>query len=216
MKKLKAILMAFYLSAVSMIFMSCIDYVQSITYQNGNYNLYYKITFSKMLFALAEQDPESIFDDFYDDDLSDLPENVEIKKVNTDLEVGAEFTLKISPRTTDDELKKYLPTIFKSKVSIPFLIGSDISEEPKIEDENDDSTAALTKAILSSAKCRIFVGKNIVSAIETAYFEGKGSQNYSIPVFDYGNSWCLEIPLIVLFEGEMYDFSNIVLIKKLS
>lgn len=212
MTKLKSIFVLISLLAVSVFFTSCIDYVQSITYQDGKYNIYYKVTFSKMLFALAEEDPESIFDDFYDD-LSDLPESVEINKVDTDLEVGAEFTLKISPKTTDADLKEYLPTVSKNKVNIPFLIGSEIEGSPRIEDEDDKTAADFAKAILSSAKCRVLIGKNVVPEIEIAYFAGKGGQHYSVPVFDYGNSWCFEIPVIVLFEGGMYDFSNIVVIK---
>ena len=37
---------------------------------------------------------------------------------------------------------------------------------------------------------------------ETAYFEGKGGQNFSIPIFDYGTSACLEIPFIILIKKE--------------
>lgn len=47
-----------------------------------------------------------------------------------------------------------------------------------------------------------------------AYFEGRGGQNYSVAVFDYGESFCMEIPFIVLFETGMYKFDRIVVIRE--
>mgnify|MGYP003293715564 CR=1 FL=1 len=44
-------------------------------------------------------------------------------------------------------------------------------------------------------------------------FEGIGGKNFAIPVFDYKNSFCLEIPFIVLFEKSLYNFDRIVVIK---
>ena len=57
------------------------------------------------------------------------------------------------------------------------------------------------------------VGKNIIPAIEAAYFEGTGGQNCPVPVFDYGETWCMEIPFIVLFEDSMYRLDRIVVIR---
>ena len=58
------------------------------------------------------------------------------------------------------------------------------------------------------------IGKNILKNIETAYFEGKGNQNYSIPVFDYGDDYCLEIPVIILLQKGMYRTDRVVVIRK--
>ena len=55
---------------------------------------------------------------------------------------------------------------------------------------------------------------DVLPSIETAYFEGKGSQNYSIPIFDYGDNFCLEIPFIILTQEGMYRTDRIVVIKK--
>lgn len=49
--------------------------------------------------------------------------------------------------------------------------------------------------------------KNIAKPLN-AYFEGRSGQNYSVAVFDYGESFCMEIPFIVLFESRMYKFDN--------
>lgn len=208
--RLKLLLTVF----VSFLFMSCVDYVQTITYKNGKYQLYYKITLSKVLFELADSDPEEIFEDLDEDTFNDLPSNVYINRVNTDLEVGAEFSLNIDPKTTDETEKTFLPTLSGKKCFIPFLLGT---EEASIVEElksNDSEEEEITKAILSSAKCRIMIDKSVISEIETAYFEGIGGQNYSVAIFDYGNSYCIEIHFIVLFETGMYRFDRIVVIKK--
>lgn len=194
-------------------FTSCIDYVQSITYKDGKYQMYYKVTLSKVLFALGDEDPEEIFESFDEDTLEDLPENVDVKPVNTDLEVGAEFSLSIDPKTTDETEKSFLPTVAGNKCFIPFLLGDKDSSIADAMKSDDNEAQGIAEAIMSSAKCRVMISKKVIPSIEIAYFEGRGSQNYSIPVFDYGESYCLEIPFIVLFESGMYKFDKIVILK---
>ena len=195
------------------LFTSCIDYVQSITYKDGKYQMYYKVTFSKVLFALGDEDPEEIFESFDEETLEDLPENVDVKPVNTDLEVGAEFTLSIDPKTTDETEKSFLPTVAGNKCFIPFLLGDKDSSIADAMKSDDNDAQGIAEAIMSSAKCRVLISKKVIPSIEIAYFEGRGSQNYSIPVFDYGESYCLEIPFIVLFESGLYKFDKIVILK---
>lgn len=198
---------------IPLLFTSCIDYVQSITYKDGKYQMYYKVTLSKVLFALGDEDPEEIFESFDEDTLEDLPENVDVKPVNTDLEVGAEFSLSIDPKTTDETEKSFLPTVAGNKCFIPFLLGDKDSSIADAMKSDDNEAQGIAEAIMSSAKCRVMISKKVIPSIEIAYFEGRGSQNYSIPVFDYGESYCLEIPFIVLFESGMYKFDKIVILK---
>ena len=87
----------FYLLLVvllSLLFTSCIDYVQSISFKDGKYQLYYKITLSKVLFAMSGENPDE-FLDMLNEDTEGLPENARLNTVNTDLEVGMEFFLSI-------------------------------------------------------------------------------------------------------------------------
>lgn len=198
---------------IPLLFTSCIDYVQSITYKDGKYQMYYKVTLSKVLFALGDEDPEEIFESFDEETLEDLPENVDVKPVNTDLEVGAEFTLSIDPKTTDETEKSFLPTVAGNKCFIPFLLGDKDSSIADAMKSDDNDAQGIAEAIMSSAKCRVMISKKVIPSIEIAYFEGRGSQNYSIPLFDYGESYCLEIPFIVLFESGMYKFDKIVILK---
>ena len=80
-------------------------------------------------------------------------------------------------------------------------------------DSDDSMGEAISQAILSSAKCRIFIGKNLIPEIETAYIEGLGELNYIIPVYDYGDSFCLEIPFVVIMEDSFYKTDKIVIVK---
>ncbi len=211
----------FCLVLTSVFFTSCVDYVQSISYKNGKYKLYYKATLSKVLFAMSDENPDEIFknfegelNNFDDESLKNLPKSAKINPINTDLEVGAEFSFEIDPKTTDETEKSYLPKVSGKKCYIPFLIdnnNSDFSDEINSEDEESQ---AIIRALLSSAKCRVLIGKNIIPSIEIAYFEGTGGQNYSIPVFDYGDSYCLEIPFVIL-TTKMYNQNRIVVIRTL-
>ena len=209
---MKNILRFIFVLLICLFFTSCVDYVQSISYSNGKYKMYYKVTLSKVLFAMVDEDPEELFEDFDKEALTDLPENVDVKPVNTDLEVGAEFTVLIDPHTTNDDEKLLLPKIAGNKCFIPFLLGDNksISDSVKSKDSEDE---AFTEAFLSSSKCRVLISKNVLPSIETAYFEGKGSQNYSIPIFNYGDNYCLEIPFIILAQEGMYRTDRIVILR---
>lgn len=182
---------------VSLLFTSCIDYVQTVTYKDGKYQLYYKVTLSKVIFAMVDEEA-----------LSELPENVVVHPVNTDLEVGAEFTMTIDPRTTDETEKEFLPTVAGKKCFIPFLFGNDDSISNSLKSSEDSEGEAIASAMLSSAKCRIMISKKVIPEIETAYFEGRGGQNYSVALFDYGESWCAEIPFIMITEDTKYKLIN--------
>ena len=135
--------------------------------------MYYKVTLSKLLFEMADEDPEEIFMDFDEEEFEYLPADASIKPVNTDLEVGAEFTFDIDPKTSDESEKSFLPTVKGNKCFIPFLLGQNDSIADSV-DSGDDG-AEFATAIMSSAKCRILISKNVISGIETAYFEGKFS-----------------------------------------
>lgn len=211
---MKNLIRLFTLIILTFYFTSCVDYIQSISYSNGKYKMYYKVTLSKVILALTDEDPEEIFKDFDEEAFEEMPENASVTPVNTDLEVGAEFRFSIDPKTTDETEKFFLPKISGNKCFIPFLLGDNKSISDSVNSDSDDYGEAFAEAIMSSAKFRVLISKGVLPSIETAYFEGKGNQNYSIPVFDYGNEFCLEIPFIVLCKEGMYRTDRIVVIKK--
>ena len=211
---MKKIIKFLFLLALSFIFMSCVDYVQVISYKNEAYQFYYKITLSKALFELADSNSEEMFDEFDKEALKYLPSNVYAKQINTDLEVGAEFSVRVNPRTTDSTEKALLPTVAGNKCFIPFLLGNKNNKMVDGFKSENDEEETITKGILSSAKCRVMIDKSVLPAIGAAYFEGRSGQKLNLDIFDYGNTFCIEIPFIVLLESYMYRFERIVVIKK--
>lgn len=186
-------------------FTSCVDYTQSISLKDGKYIVYIKFTLSKALLAMAEEDADEWADKLIaDDDFKDG-----FSKVSTDLEVGAQCTLKIDPKTKNKDEKAIIPSFSKNKVLIPFLPNTAAGEFDTGDEDGND----MMMAILSTAKCRVLVSKQIISDIDTAYFEGNAGQNYSIAVFDYGDTWGIEVPLIVLMSSN-YKTDNIIVIRR--
>ena len=198
---------------LAFMFTSCVDYVQSISYKDGKYHLYYKITLSKLIYSMANQDPEEAFDNYDVETIDGMPENIIVKPVNTELEIGEEFYLDIDPKTKNEKEKALLPKISGNKCYIPFMIGNSDSISDSVGSESSGGEG-FAEAIMSSAKCRVLIGKNLLPSIEIAYLEGKGGKNYSVPVYDYGESYCFEIPFIVLMQDGMYRMDRIVVIKE--
>ncbi len=200
-------------SLFSLSFMSCVDYVQSIGYKNGKYQIYYKLTLSKMVFAMMDADPEDMFREIGMNDTSDIPPGASFRRVDTDLDVGFEISAEINPKTANENDKKALPFSEGNRMYVPFLPGEeDVFPEDfsDIADSEDDMTSAMAQAMLSSTKFRILLSKKMVPAVGTVYFEGLRGQDCSLPVFDYGDSYCIEIPLILFTEKGKYRFDRVV------
>ncbi|MCR5698455.1 MAG: hypothetical protein K6G52_02310 [Treponemataceae bacterium] len=199
---------------VAFLFTSCLDYVQAISYRNGSYQIYYKFTVSRAILELSGENPADILGEIDAETAEDFPSNAEYKNIKTDNEIGYEFRLTIDPRTTDELEKSFLPKISGNKCYIPFIVGEEgnaFAQSDYQDMESEDKE--LYTAFLESAKCRILVSKTIIPLVETAFFEGTGGQNYSIPVFDYGECFALEIPFDVLIEKETIRTDRIVVIK---
>ena len=196
---------------ISVLFTSCIDYVQSISYKDGRYRIYYKITLSKVLLAFGDMDTDEIFGSFEDEIMEGLPQNIQLQRIDTDLEVGAEFSVVVHPKTSDENEKAVLPEKKGNAYYIPLLFSDTDGFDDSMSFDEDDEEEAVALAMLSSAKGRILVSKKIVPNIKAAYFEGRGAENYAVPVFDYGNSFCAEFPFILFLKSDMYKFDKLVL-----
>jgi hypothetical protein len=205
--RFKIILLIF----LPLIFVSCMDYVQSISYKDGKYHLYYKITVSKVMLAMANQKPDDLFGDFDQVQSDELPKSIRVKKVDTDLEAGYEFYLEVNPKTADEKEKQFLLKKKDNKYFVPFLLGQN---ERNLSGPGKSQYDEMSDAILSSAKCRILISKKIIPSVKEAYFEGINSDDYSIPFFDYGDEYCIEIPFIVVLKDYLYKTNRVVIIKK--
>ena len=210
---MKNLIRLFIIIFLTLFLTSCVDYVQSISYKDGKYHLYYKMTLSKALFELGDNEPEDLFDDFNEGVIKKLPKKLMYNSVDTELETGAEFFLDIDPKSKNKSELDLLPKVSGNKCFIPFLLGNNDAILDSFSTDDSDGQA-FTDAVLSSAKCRVLIGKNLIPLIETAYFEAVRGGNYSIPVYDYGDSYCLEISFIVLLQKGMYRADRIIVIKK--
>ena len=166
------------------------------------------------MMELAETDSEDFFSEFNPEELEGMPENFSMELINTDLDIGYELGMKIHPKTQDSEERRMLPTVSGSKFYIPFILGSQEANFASEMSSDDYDEQMMMMALFSSVKCRVMVSKKIIPQIDLAYFEGSGGQHYSIPVFDYGDSLCLEVPFIVIMEENRYNFERIVVIKE--
>lgn len=206
-------LLSVFIIAIVLTLTSCIDYVQSITYSNGKYHLYHKITLSKLLFELADEDAEDFVEELLEDSSDEIPDYVSMKGVNTETEAGYEFIMDINPKTATEEEKGFLPTKSSSKYYIPFCISEIISDSDDFDDVDLDDS--FTLAMFSAAKVRVMIAKNIIPKIDSAYFvaEDEDDENYYISVFDYGNNYCLEVPFLLFVDNYLYDLDRIVITR---
>ena len=94
------------LITLSLFLTSCVDYVQSITFKDGKFRYYCKITLSKALTEFGENDGKNaneIFEKLSEDMEDNLRITVHGKMIDTDLETGMEFNFAVDPNTTNPE-----------------------------------------------------------------------------------------------------------------
>lgn len=191
----------------TMLLTSCFDYVQSISYKNGQYEIYYKLTFSKIIMALAGE--EATEDDLIGEFAEGGPfDKSEITEVDTDIEKGFEARISIDPKTKDADEKSLLPKKSGNKCYIPFTFAKDFSSD---ELGLDDDESGMAYVMLSSVKCRVLVSKKIIQFVSRAYFEGTDGAYCSVPFYDYGDSFCIEVPLPLIMTSPSYRLDRIVL-----
>lgn len=213
-RTVKRILCIFPLLLLPLLLTSCLDYVQAITYSDGEYHYYYKATLMRELFTFSGEDPDEIAYDMAPDTRASFPENAVETYVDNDLEVGAEYTFSISPYTRNSFDKSFLPTTTGKKCFFPFILGKNMEDEYSALDPDDPENSVLM-LMLSSAKCRIMISKKVLPEIERAYFEGKKKgADIDIPLYDYGDDWCAEIPMLTLLSGDKVKLDRLVVIRK--
>ena len=165
---------------------------------------------------IAGEDPESFFEGFDEEELGDLPDFVSLNKIDSDLELGFEITAYLDPNSKDEDVIFILPKENEYEYYIPFFVG--YSNMFNSVYTSDDSEKEIAQAMLSSAKCRVMVGKNIIPYAEGAYIpawdDSWYGEDYKMSVYDYGDSYCVEVPCLILLESDEYDLSRIVFVKE--
>ncbi len=172
---------------------------------------------------LGETDGENTnktIEEMKEENFNDLPSTVQGQTIDNELETGFEFSINVDPKTTNTDEKKFLPKVRGDKYYIPlFLDFSDKQKDYLNSTSESDGIGesfgeAIGIAMLSSIKFRVLVSKKIISKIETAYFKGTSESNFPIPFYDYGESYCFEIPVLFLTKCDGYDLSRIVVVKE--
>ncbi len=189
------------------------DYVQSIGYRNGRYEIYYKFTVSKALLALGEDDPDTACEQLGKSDVFKQFRKSSLNKVETDIDMGYEVNISIDPRNASEEEKSFLPKVKDNVCLLPFFPGKNRDSFSESISKDNYEEKAMSALVIGEAKFRILISKKIIPSIKKAYFEGLKGTDYSIPVFDLGDELCLEIPLAAIATNNTFRMDRIVLIK---
>lgn len=189
------------LSFAAIMFTSCFDYVQSAYYDDDGGDVYCKFGVSKLLTEVLEVDPETLFSDV--EIPLDLPESFTISQFETDTEVG--FEIKGHVDFNDPYFALWAPSLVNKSLAIPVFIGY-VAEDIFSDMPEDDDSMALITMMLADAKCRVFIDKDIADDFDIGelHFKGLNGDDYYLPVYDYGQNYCVEIPFLLLSEYENY------------
>ena len=198
---------------IPFLFTSCFDYVQSLSYQNGNFKFYCKMSMPKELCDFIGEDPEEIKKEFE----REAPEEFDYKIIDNDYEIGVEMVFTTNQRRAAE--KEFLPKIAINKYSVPFFLGTRdfIDAMDLIDDEISTEDHDFLNIALACIKGRLLISKKLIPSIKEAYFEGitKSISDFSLPVYDYGDSFCIEVPVNTLSElSETHTIDKIILISQ--
>lgn len=216
MRKIRKLCVFFICSSI-LFFTSCVDYVQTLTVDGDSYNSYYKIAIPRVFFESGEMTAEEFFlqlENFG----SILPENSELNMIDNGEDIGLEFYVSVDVNTEDELEQEYLPYARQdgSEAFLPFLIGNfaEIFNEI-LYAEGDEEMQALVFTYMSGSKCRLLLSKTAIPNLDLtgAYFSGENGEIWNLACYDYGESYCIEMPLSTLVLGNGYglDLSNIVI-----
>ena len=100
---------------IALCFTSCIDYVQTISYKDGKYEMYYKVTLSKMLLALAQQEKINSLESLFPDAKCELKHRSHFQLL---------VAVVLSAQTTDRRVNQVTEVLFdKYQNGFFFLMG---------------------------------------------------------------------------------------------
>lgn len=183
---------------------SCFDGLESISYENDEYKITYRLTISKLLLEMASSTSgESINYDSITEEISEqVLENASIEPVNTDLDFGVSATMRIKKDTKDEEQRKILPSVVDGKCFIPLLL-----KDERFDDLGKDISSETDTTFLANAKWRILISKKIIADAKSAYIENTDTEERSyFSVTDLTDMYYIEIPFLFLMSEEASDY----------
>ncbi|WP_191014416.1 hypothetical protein [Treponema zioleckii] len=98
----------------ALMFVSCFEMKQQISYKKGIYNYSIEFTVDKTVLAMLGEntsiDSEEILGSVDSEDFTVSPEKIRIEKVNTQTHEGSRFLFSIDEKTTDTLAQIFLPS----------------------------------------------------------------------------------------------------------
>ena len=147
----------------------------------------------------------------------ELPDEFDYKIIDNDYEIGIEMLFTTNQRKAAE--KEFLPKIAINKYSVPFFLGTNdfVAAMDSIDEEVDAEYQDFLSLALSCIKGRLLISKKLIPTIKEAYFEGLSNKipNFTLPVYDYGDSFCIEVPVNNLSElSKKHTIDKIILITQ--
>ena len=198
---------------ISGMFTSCIDYVQTLSLVDGYFLSNYKVTMSKYIMEQMDIESEDIFDiseEELEEEVSSYGCDYRAGVIDNDMDSGYEFGFAVD--VDDGYPYDFMPVVYEDRgeIFVPFLLSEAASEISAGLYEEDEMSQAIALSMLNSARGRFIVSKSVLPEIRGAYFLGEEG-DFDLPVYDYGDSYAVEIPLIVLAMGDQFDLEYLIL-----
>jgi len=196
-----------------MMFSSCLSLDRTISLDGSTYRFYGKMTFPRDFATLAGVSVDDLYDEFISS--QQFHSRAKVTQVKTSTDSGFEYLFNIDLNNLSEEDKLFIPRKEENKIVIPFIVNSEeldfdldlIAELAGLDSESQQ----VFKLFMSTMKLKFYISKDILPVVNTMYIKGNGSPNYSISYYDFGDSYCLEIPIMHLLDGNLYDLSSIMI-----
>ncbi|MBR3731443.1 MAG: hypothetical protein IKQ61_12340 [Spirochaetales bacterium] len=209
MKSWKQIIRLFFIITIlPIMFTSCFDITQSVSLTDGRYNISVKCGFDRNMLYLADSDEESLTEelDRIEKDIQNESHNIVFNRIDTGNEVG--FFLRFDCSSDEDvtsDLADFLPYRDRRGLKFPLIIGEEIGQT-EVDDPLD-----IAVTVLSIAKYKLLIDKNVISRITSAAVIDKDSRHsVSVPFYDCGAYYMVDVPINILY-GSKWTYTDVVL-----
>ena len=187
---------------------SCFDITQSVSLIDGRYNVSVKCGFDRNMLYLADADEDSLTEELnkLESDIQNESYHIVFNRIDTGNEMG--FFLRFDCSEDADvtsDLANFLPYRDRRGLKFPLVLGEEIGQT-EVDDPLD-----IAATVLSIAKYRLMVDKNVIERISSAAVIDKDSRHsVNVSFYDFGAYYLIDVPVNVLY-GSKWTYTDIVL-----
>ncbi len=187
---------------------SCFDITQSVSLIDGRYNVSVKCGFDRNMLYLADADEDSLTEELnkLESDIQNESYHIVFNRIDTGNEMG--FFLRFDCSGDEDvtsDLANFLPYRDRRGLKFPLVLGEEIGQT-EVDDPLD-----IAATVLSIAKYRLMVDKNVIERISSAAVIDKDSRHsVNVSFYDFGAYYLIDVPVNVLY-GSKWIYTDIVL-----